>query len=496
MPKQAVKPSAEKGLTRNQIIAELARSPHGKLQEYVPLATEASKSEPEFFAHFIAWNQINGQIRDSKIALPIISLKQMKDNAEFYSNSLAHIALLDPRNLVRAVRFAKEIDTKGCKHDIQRLVARYLHAKEDNYAKWEHAAVQHRHSMKELYALCHIKPCTFADNILFKNEKPKGSIFADIANLKNMSIEEAAGTIMERRIPFLIARGALGEKMKDANLVLALISRMSPTELVTNTKFLEGLGVKTVPALRAAYEEGLQKAARSKKTTLKATKAIESIQDETLKGKLQDLQEKQIKTLGGVDGNWLVLGDKSGSMQASIEISRHVAATLAKFVRGDVHLIFFDTQPRYINATGKTYDTLLAETSSISANGGTSIGCGVQYAIDRGLDIDGIAIISDGGDNTIPYFHVAYEKYAKKFDKEPTVYFYHTTGEYNALSTHCSNSNIDVQKFELGSTVDYYSLPNLVQTMRVNRYSLADQILETPLLDVNALLPVKEFSHV
>jgi len=30
--------------------------------------------------------------------------------------------------------------------------------------------------------------------------------------------------------------------------------------------------------------------------------------------------------------------------------------------------------------------------------------------------------------------------------------------------------------------VDFYSLPNLVQTMRTNRYSLIEEIMETPLL--------------
>jgi len=46
-----------------------------------------------------------------------------------------------------------------------------------------------------------------------------------------------------------------------------------------------------------------------------------------------------------------VLGDKSGSMAACIEASRIIAATLAKVVKGKVHLIYFDTSPRYIDAT-------------------------------------------------------------------------------------------------------------------------------------------------
>lgn len=118
-----------------------------------------------------------------------------------------------------------------------------------------------------------------------------------------MSAGEAAGTILERKIPFLVALGTLGAKARDEKLVLALIERMSPTELVTNTGMLEKLGMKSRPVLRAAFEKGLEKAAKSKKNTLKTTRAAETVKDEGLKAKLQNLQEKQIKAGGGVDGD-------------------------------------------------------------------------------------------------------------------------------------------------------------------------------------------------
>jgi len=59
-----------------------------------------------------------------------------------------------------------------------------------------------------------------------------------------------------------------------------------------------------------------------------------------------------------VDGNWLVLGDKSGSMSACIEVARHVSGTLAKFVKAKFHLVFFDTTPRHFDVTGKTYEEI------------------------------------------------------------------------------------------------------------------------------------------
>lgn len=491
----------ETGITKNQIIAELTRSPHGKLAEYVSTGRPAAKQEPEFFAHLIAWNQIKGQIRDSRVALPIIQLQVVGSiDAEFRDSALAHLSLLDPRNLLRAYRFAME--SRDLTQDrrnvgqLDRMITRKLRTLESNWAKWERVAVQHRKSLKGLYALLRIKPAPMADAILFKRQIPRGSVFDAIRNLSKMSATEAAGTILERRIPFLIASGALGAKMKDPTLVLALIERMSPNELVNNSKMLERLGIKTVPALRAAYEQALGRAAGSKTATFKATRAAEAIEeDEDSAGiaqKLRDLQEKQIKALGGVEGNWLVAGDKSGSMSEAIEISRHVAGTLAKMVKGEVHLVFFDTLPIYKNVTGQTYEQIKELTKNIRAGGGTSVGCSLLALAEKKVEVDGIAIVSDGGENTPPMFAATYKAYCQAMGKEVPVYLYRTAGEPDQFSHFMATAGIDVQKFDLSKGVDYYSLPNIVQTMRTQRYSLADEIMECPLLKLDQVFDAKE----
>lgn len=478
----------EKGLTKNQIVNELTKSPHGNLKEYVDMGKKAIAAEAEFFAHMVAWNQKNGQVRDAKVALPVVTLTDRTQPEEFTENALAHVVSLDPRNLVRAVQFAKDLKTNG--HQMRRLIQNYLKELESNWGKWQRVAVQHRKSLKSLYSFPYnggrVKCSERAGKILFDGIYHKGTVFYEIAQLKNMNPVEAAGTIMENKIPFLIAKGALGAKLKEPALLLALIGRMSPSELVNNTKFLEDMGMKNVPALRAAYDEALTKAAKSKKNTLKATKAIENVKDEGLKNKLRGLQEKQIKNVS-VDGNWVVLGDRSGSMTAAIGIAREVSGTLAKMVKGEVHLIFFDTSPQYLNVTGKSLDEIQALTKNIRAGGGTSIGCGIQYLIDKNTLVDGIAIVTDGGENGTPTFAQTYKKYAKKFDHEPTVYIYRTPGYSHSFTSGLKSDGIDVQEFDVSGKSDYYALPNLVQTMRVSRYSLIDEIMETPLLTLESI---------
>lgn len=486
---------AETGITKQRLIAELSKSSHGALKDYLPIGRQAVKQDPHFFQHLIAWDRTHGQIRDSKVALPVIGLID-ETNPELVSNSLAHIALLGPRELARAYRFALEIRLPGKMRELRRLVESYLHEKEKD-KRWDSLAIQHRGRLKELYALSHAKPEKERTNIVLYGRKfdktkaplPKGSVFEVVANLKNMSPTEAAGSIMKYHIPFLIATGALGAKAKEPDLVLALIGSMSPTELTTNVKMLEKLGMKTNPALRGAFDAALAKASTSKKNTLKTTQAVEAVTDVALKEKLRGLQAKQIAAAGGPEGNWLVLADRSGSMAHAIEISRHVAGTLTQFVKGKVWLVFFDTSPMTVDVTGLSLDQIKKGTQHIGAGGSTSIGCGLNRMLLEKAEIDGIAVISDGEENTAPRFADVYKKYAQFAGKDVPVYFYHCDGGRNNFTASMNAAGIEMQTFDVrGGKIDYYSLPNMVQTMRSNPYGLVDEILQTPLLTLNSVL--------
>lgn len=472
----------EVGLTRNRIISELARSTHKKLDEYVPAGVAAVHQQPEFLAHLIAWNFEKGQIRDSKVALPVIGMHP-KMEGELFENSLAHLAKLDPREFLKAYKFGLQLKPATRMGVLRRLASAYLRELESS-GNWERRALQHRKVLKTLYAVTHTKPSARADAVLFKNDYTQASLFAAVKLLPAMSVTEAAGTILERKIPFLVAKGALGARAKEPDLALALIKGMSPTELVTNTKMLERLGIKTNPALRAAFEEGMQRTSTSRANVLKTTRAAEQIDDAALKQKLLNVQEKQIAAMS-VEGDWLVLGDKSGSMTHCIELSRRIAATLAGFVKGKVWLVFFDTETQAIDVTGATLDTIVAATKYITANGGTSIGCGLQRMLDSKVAVDGIAIVSDGCENQAPPFWSVYERYCQVYDKEVPVYLYRMQGNERYYGQ-MQNKKYAMTEFDLTQqTVDYYSLPNLVTTMRTNRYSLVDEIMGWRLLKLS-----------
>jgi len=473
-------------LTKNRIISELSKSPHGSLQEYIPIGKQAAALEPEFFAHLIAWDALHGQVRDAKVALPLVSLSVLAFPDELADNSFAHLAKLNPRELLKAYRFGLQLKLPSRMRRLRCLVSSYLQQLESE-GHWQRVALQHRRVLKELYALTHTKPSDRVDKVLFKNDYTDAYLFQNVALLKTMSPSEAAGTILEKKIPFLIALGALGKKAKDPDVVLALINRMTPTELVTNTKMLERLGLKTNPALRGAFELALSKASTSKANVLKTTRAAEHIEDKELKTKLQGLQDKQLSSMS-VEGNWLVLADKSGSMSAAIEASKLVAGTLAKLVKGQVWLVFFDTTPQSIDVTSLTLDQIRHVTQYIQAAGGTSIGCGLRWMLEMKKEVDGIAIVSDGCENTAPEFWSVYKQYSDAFGKEVPVYLYRFSSSDDPAYHYRFVTGHELQEFDCRVGFDYYSLPNLVATMRTNRYSLVDEIMSTKLLKLSDVL--------
>ena len=243
--------------------------------------------------------------------------------------------------------------------------------------------------------------------------------------------------------------------------------------------------------LKAAYDKAIERMKTDKKvSTLKAGRAAEAVTDKKAGRKLQQIQEDRLSALGGIDGDWLVLGDRSGSMRHSIELVKEIASVIVQQVKGQVHLVFFDTHPTYYDVSGKTLEEIKQITRYVDTGGMTSIGCGLEHLLDEETLVNGIAICSDGGENHAPRFPTVYKKYAARVGVDPPVYLYHVDGESDHLTPACQREDILIEKFECDG-VDYYSLPNLVKTMRTSRYALVDEIMEMPLLTFNQVFKQK-----
>lgn len=474
-------------ITPNQIINQLLCIGHGDLSGYTATGLLAARHEAELLGRMISWNRTRGKIRDTKVALPVLALRGPADE-ELFENAAAHLCTLSPRDLLRAASYHRQLGgvTPGGGRWLKTAVHRYIREREAKRGWWDRTVLQHRRSMKSLYAQFHILPSDRAQAVLFDNKRPAGSVFEAVAQLPTMGAKEAAGTILHHRIPFLIAVGALQGIKDKPDTLLALIESMSGSELINNTAMLKRFGVMENPVLRAAYDAGLERAKADKRvSTLKATRAAEAVGDKKAKAKLQGVQEAKLAQTGGIDGDWLVMGDKSGSMHTAIEVSRQVSALLAQQVKGQIHLVFFDTRPYYHDVTGKSYEDIQAITKRVTASGMTCGGCGLDIMLAKGHTVNGIAICGDGGENVSPYFVDVYRKYVDRMGVEPTVYMFYVPVQQNVTEQMCRREGIPIEVFNVGTRPDYYALPELVNVLRASKYALHDEIMQTPLLTMN-----------
>jgi hypothetical protein len=502
----------ELGVTRTQIVNKLSLSVHGKLEEYFPVIRESCSQDPEFLARLIAWDFVNGQIKDSKIALPVISLAVRQFPDELVENSLAHIAMQSPRELLKALRFAISSRlSHGRQAKLERTIRGFLDHKHREPGKWSRLAIRHRRALASLYALTKCPAPDFVSVALFGNIKGEktchapGSVFADIAGLSKMEPPQVAATIQKWHLSPLIVGGAMAgakAKQEDSAIVQATMNQMSDTEVITRAASLERKGLSRDASLKENFRKKVAKATKSNKATLKTSVAAEEVEDEGLKVMLRELQERQIQSQKdsgrGIDGNWLVIADKSQSQEIAIELGKHIAAAIAKFVTGRVWLSFCDTGGVGKEVTGKTLDEIRADSKFVTASGSTSYGVGLDWAMRKGFELDGVVIVGDGGENTVPLFHQAHKAYRDR--KDLPVYFYQTYcspqysnspgGNPALFETSMRTAGIPVTKFDLTKgAVDYYSLPNLVQQMNCDHFGLVEKIMACPLLTLEQVLP-------
>jgi hypothetical protein len=523
----------ETGISRTDLINKLNLSVHGKLTEYQSFTEDACRTDPEFLAHLIAYDAINGQIKDSKVALPIITLASREFHDDLVENSLAHLAMQSPRELLKALKFFATLDYPSRRNKaLHSVIHRYLDAKAAMPIKWQRWAIRHRRAVKSLYALTHAKIPSWANDILYRNDYTPGTIFAEVKNLHNMPANMVAATIQKYHLSPLIVSGAMtGAKatQKDSSVIQATMEQMSDTELITQAPALEKKGIGQDDRLKSTFRNRMsQMSARSavmpKKPTLKTGHKAEEMEDEGLRNMLREAQERQIqaqKDAGrGIEGNWLGIVDRSLSQQQAIELGAHIGAAIAKFVTGKVWLVFCNTEATPMEVTGKSLEEIKGQVKFIFTNGGTSYGVGLAWAREKKLDLDGVFIVGDGGENATP-FADEWHKWKSQFDKELPVYLYQTYCPPDHAMSQGGNPKL-FEGFMNGATlrdmslvgyprgtvglvqsgkpvipftrydftsgqVDYFSLPNVVQNMKVERFGLVETIMACPLLTLDTV---------
>ncbi len=326
-----------------------------------------------------------------------------------------------------------------------------------------------RKALKRLYALLHVAPGERAQKILFDEDPPADSrLFALKELAKAESPADQARAIVEHAIPYRVAATVV--KQMTPTVLLALIERMSPQELINNLGCARAQGAFDNPDLKALIEAKLAEARTAGRVSaFKAEEAVKAADlfRRTSRASLEEVADAQVKAKGRINRPTALLIDKSGSMNLAIELGKRIGAMISSVSAQELYVYAFDTIAYPIESAGADLAAWEAALEGITAGGGTSCGVAVELLRRKKQYVEQIILVTDEGENTAPLFVETLKKYREEVKADPNVCFVRTPGGRTQLEDQCRAAGIMADAFQF--TGDYYALPNLVPLLRGRR---------------------------
>lgn len=471
--------SSQERDVRLGIINSLLSTPHREVKDIISLHKEFMLADPTFYGRLAAWYYLNGDIRDHKeVFIATMFLSKLEEHR---SAAFAMLVDLPPFQIPRVLRHLK-IHFNSVPTAFRTAVKMYLRTREMNEKWFDATVVRSKTAMRTMYASLHVKPTPRANDILFKNEPPEGSApyFVKVLSDKDMSDVDRARMIVEKRIPFTIAVGAV--PAITAPILVALIESMSPQEVVNCIGQLKRRGAMDDEEMRKMVHAKIDKVSKDKRAS--GTKAavaadVVGVDAETRK-KLEKATNETVKAKGRIKCPTAILVDRSGSLHVAIAVGTHIAGILSGVCESDLYVYAFNDMAMEIKSEGKEATDWIKAFRGLTASGSTSVGSGFA-ALERAKRyVEQVVIVTDEQENASPYSGEAYQKYCKATGASPNVTIVRV-GEYK---DYCQKrlrevgASVDTLVFE----GDYYGFGNLVSMLsRPSRLALLMEIAETPL---------------
>jgi hypothetical protein len=289
-----------------------------------------------------------------------------------------------------------------------------------------------------------------------------------------------AKAIVEHGIPYRVAASVV-KQMTPAVLV-ALIDRMSPQELINNLGALKKRGALDNADLKALVEGKLAAAkVDDRVSAYKAQVAAEAaaVAPDLAKA-LSDVTDARVKAKGRITRPTALLIDKSGSMDQAIELGKRIGAMISAVCEKDLYVYAFDTVAYPVERGGDDLASWERALAGITAGGGTACGAGLDQLRRKGQYVEQLIVVTDEGENAAPYFVDALTKYRQELKADPAVVFVKVPRAGTFLEEQCRQAKQAADAYQFDG--DYYSLPNLVPLLsRPSRLELLQEILEYPL---------------
>lgn len=494
--------TAEQDL-RLRLLNTLLTTPHRKLDEIHPIHREMVAADPRFYVRLAAWYARRGDVRDHQEMFAVtLALSDFPGHRDV---GLALLRQMPPYQVVRVLDFVSGRKTtrklrakcqKEAKPVTERFglfrsvprsmrteVTRYLREREADANWFDGTVLSARKAVKRLYALNHVRPAERAQRVLFDNDPPADSrLFALRQLAKASEPAEQAKAIVEHAIPYRVAATVV-RQMTPA-VLLALVDRMSPQELINNVSSLKQRGAFDNADVKALVELKLEEAKTATRVSaLKAERAIEAAGadlGEHVQAQLRQVADTQVKAKGRIQRPTALLIDKSGSMSLAIELGKRIGAMISAVCERELYVYAFDTMAYPIERVGDDLSSWERALAGITAGGGTSCGCAIEVMRLRKQYVEQVILVTDEGENQGPLFVPTLAKYRQDLQADPQVCIVRTPGATSGLETQCKQAGVGVDVFQFAG--DYYSLPNLVPLLcKPSRLELLLEIMEHPL---------------
>jgi hypothetical protein len=384
-------------------------------------------------------------------------------------------------------------------------ITRYLREREADADWFDSSVLQARRAMKRLYASLHIAPSARAQAILFDDEPPADSRLYALKKIAQARTPAAqARAIVEHKIPYRVAASVI--KQMTPTVLVALIDRMSPQELINSMGSLKRHGAFDNADVKALVEAKLEQAQTDGRVSAYKAKVAAGAAgvSKEMAGKLEAVTEAQVRAKGTIVRPTALLIDKSGSMQQAIELGKQIGAMIAGVCEATLYVYAFDSLAYAIQVPARRglIDALRDRLSSkpaepvedealsladweramrgIRAGGMTSCGVAVEIMRRQRQRVEQIVMITDENENTNPRFIEALMRYRQELEAEPHVVFVKTRDASSNLEWTCRQAQIAYDAYQF--TGDYYALPNLLPLLtRPSKLDLLLDVMAYPL---------------
>jgi len=509
---------------RVSLLNSILQCPHRDLDKIIEVHRAVQKSDPLFYARLAAWHGEFGEIRDhNEVFTGLLCVDPFIDNRE---TGLALFRLLPPfmkervKGLIRGkpVKITtrdktKKIKIKGGKTidkpitekkyvGLKRYLTRSLKVEIANYLKWlesdndrfDDVVLSNFNPIIGLYASIQMKPSDRAKAILFDRNIPEDSKLIILKQIMEArSPAKKAELIIKNNVPYITAVGLI--KKMTPSILTALISQMTPQQVINNIGSLRDRGAYNNPDLKKLVMEKLKKAESAKHVSglkAKVAKTSSGVEDSEIADQLDKVADESIKRKRTINLPTAVIVDVSASMDIAIEVGKIVASMISGATNDKLYVLTADTMAREIKSKSHTMTSWEDAFRGVNAGGATSVGVGVAFLQRMKYYVEQIVLITDEGENRAPFIGDAITSYKNAMNVDPNVVVIRVDADsrygnepswIRNFRAGLTNAVGDYTQFDISDDdKGYYALPGLIPLLsQKSKLELLYEIQDYPL---------------